>query len=1313
MSVLVAAPPSPYKGLAPFEDSDLDALLFFGRERESEVIAANLMASRITVLYGPSGVGKSSVLRAGVAHRLRREQEVEVAVFSTWTGDPVSSLIEAVGGAGDSLADALGEAVSSAGGDLYLILDQFEECFLYQPRGGRFAEELAEVTRRPGLRVNVLIGIREDALARLDALKAAIPNLLSNRLRLDRLDRAAGEAAILGPVRRYNTLVPGGSAVQVEPDLVDDVLDEVTVGRVELSVAGRGVAAEGADEDRIEAPYLQLVLARLWEVEAERGSQVLRRSTLRELGGAERIVQDHLERAMAALSPREKGAAAAMYNYLVTPSGTKIAHGVHDLAGYAAVDEREASAVLQRLSAERIVRASSDNGPSTTRYEIYHDVLADAVLGWRTRFEADRRIEEERLAHQRRHRRLLIFGISALIGLAVMAAIAVYAFAQRSNANHQTAVAQAERAKAEEQRNIAVEQSQQAQQKTKEAETAKAKEQQAREEAQANAKLANAAKLEAVSQKASAEGNQQKALAFAAAAKAERGRAQQQAALAKTERNRAVRAKELANHQRRIGLAGELLASAQAGIDRDFEASVRKSLAAITAFRRAGVAPPRAAEDVLREGLLGLRLRAVVRGGGPVRVTRFSPDGTILLVAGAGGARLFDVAHGYTMRRLRPVTRLADAAFGDNGRLVAAGGTGSDHTVHVWDVDTGTPLLTLRMDDVVLSVAFSPNGRLIAAGGADGTARVWAVAGGLPLAVFKHPPGVSRGDDVQLVSFSPDSTRLLTVGGDRFARVFDVTHPERSPILLNHRDPVNTARFSHDGELIATAGANNVVRIWAARTGEEKFTLEGIGRVNDLAFSPDDTMLATAGGNDTIGRVWNLKRQTSIAIITAHKSGVTSVEFSPDGLSVVTTGRDGRAYIARTDGGVLQAQLLSHQGVVNGSAYSPNGDLVVTSGADGFARVWDARVDPGGPLPPAFPRELGSHDLPFDATRGPSVAFSPDGQRVLSAGADGTARLWGPSDRVLILRHAGPVNTGSFSPDGHTVITASDDGSADIWMVSDGRRLLQLNQGAPVNTASLSPNGRLALTAGSNGVAIVWDARSGKPLRRLRHGTEAVTDAAFSGDSGLVVTAGADGIAAVWRVADGARLLTLRGHRSAIVAVAFAPDGKHVATASTDTTARIWDVRSGRSTELRGHTAALTALAFNGKGSLLATGAADSDARVWNVHSGHEVAVLRIHAGPVNDVAFSADGRWLATAGPQAAGIWETPQAGAWPTLPIYLVRAAPPRLDNLAFSKQGWRLVTGWRGGAVRVYDCRMCGRIGQLTSIARTRLRQIVRRP
>src|SRR3954451_24746407 len=118
MSIALAAPASPYKGLAAFEDSDADALLFFGRERESEVIAANLIASRLTVLYGASGVGKSSVLRAGVAYRLRQEHEAEVIVFATWTGDPVAALVEAASGTGRDLAEVLADASDRAGGDL-------------------------------------------------------------------------------------------------------------------------------------------------------------------------------------------------------------------------------------------------------------------------------------------------------------------------------------------------------------------------------------------------------------------------------------------------------------------------------------------------------------------------------------------------------------------------------------------------------------------------------------------------------------------------------------------------------------------------------------------------------------------------------------------------------------------------------------------------------------------------------------------------------------------------------------------------------------------------------------------------------------------------------------------------------------------------------------------------------------------------------------------------------------------------------------------------------------------------------------------
>ena len=175
----IAAPPTPFKGLAAFEDTDLDALFFCGRQREREVVVANLLASRLTVLYGQSGVGKTSLLSAAVAHSLRSTHDAAVVVFSSWAGDPRAGLGVAIDEAvGIESSGTLSERLRAAG-EVYVILDQFEEYFLYHEHDG-FAEELADAIAEPGLRANFLLGLREDALAKLDAFKGRIPNLFAN-----------------------------------------------------------------------------------------------------------------------------------------------------------------------------------------------------------------------------------------------------------------------------------------------------------------------------------------------------------------------------------------------------------------------------------------------------------------------------------------------------------------------------------------------------------------------------------------------------------------------------------------------------------------------------------------------------------------------------------------------------------------------------------------------------------------------------------------------------------------------------------------------------------------------------------------------------------------------------------------------------------------------------------------------------------------------------------------------------------------------------------------------------------------------------
>ena len=391
---------SPYKGLDHYEEQD--APFFFGREVERDLVVANILAAQLTLLYGPSGVGKSSLLYAGAVPRLRATPDLAVVTFRTWGPDPAAGLSAAIreaagpesGERGSSLADAIASLADTIaacterlGRDLVIILDQFEEYFVYHPQedgDGTFAVEFPRALSRRELPVSFLVSIREDALARLDRFKGRIPGLFGNYLRVDRLSRQAGHEAIVRPLEEYDHRLANGEHVAIEPQLVEAVLDQVRVGNVQLGQTGAGVIdADGARESRIEAPYLQLVLTRLWAEESAVGSHVLRLETLDRLGGAERIVPAHLEAAMAGLSPGERDLAARIFRFLVTPSGTKIAHQARDLAEYTEVAADKVEPLLDRLggSQARILRGVGDG-----RYEIYHDVLAAAILDWRARY---------------------------------------------------------------------------------------------------------------------------------------------------------------------------------------------------------------------------------------------------------------------------------------------------------------------------------------------------------------------------------------------------------------------------------------------------------------------------------------------------------------------------------------------------------------------------------------------------------------------------------------------------------------------------------------------------------------------------------------------------------------------------------------------------------------------------------------------------------------------------------------------------------------------------------------------------------------
>lgn len=393
---------SPYPGLTPFSTEQHN--YFFGREAESRILLSNMFASRLTVVHGPSGVGKSSLLNAGLMPAVNAQDDVLAVVFRQWAGKPTKQLQRAVRKGAGSLGESIDEGADllatcrasceATGRYLMLVLDQFEEFFLYPSKGTPFDQALGEVLADNSMPFRVLISMREDSLARLDRLEDHVKNPFDNIFRLEHLTRAGGMEAIVRPLEQYEK--DTGIAIRIEEGLATQVLDGVRAGRILLSPGGGGVP-EAHTDDRIEVAYLQLVMERMWTYEIAHESSILRASTLTDLGGVRLAVRSRFTELMDSLSLAEQDLAARLFYFLVTPSKTKIAWSVRDLAHYAKVPEVDAQALLGKLAEPgyRVLRTVETLGEAGIDivYEIYHDILARAVVEWKDK--QDGRSEEQ------------------------------------------------------------------------------------------------------------------------------------------------------------------------------------------------------------------------------------------------------------------------------------------------------------------------------------------------------------------------------------------------------------------------------------------------------------------------------------------------------------------------------------------------------------------------------------------------------------------------------------------------------------------------------------------------------------------------------------------------------------------------------------------------------------------------------------------------------------------------------------------------------------------------------------------------------
>ena len=1092
---------SPYQGLRNYDEEDSE--FFFGRDQERDVIIANLKASRLTILYGPSGVGKSSLLRAGVEAALSKAATISYArvgtpefvpvVFSSWQEDPlgglaaaITSAVERVTGAPlkpePSLAETIAAGASAADATLLVILDQFEELSLYQRRhngAGSFDAELPRLVADRRLAVNFVISLREDALADLDRFRGTIPGLLNNRLRVRPLSLAAAREAIVRPIERYNELAAPSPAVTIEDDLVSAVLDQVRAGRVTFQAEGHGAvrAANGADgesDSQIETPYLQLVMEKVWEREMAEESHVLRRSTLAEMGEATEIVRTHLDDALGALEPEQREAAVDVFDHLVTPSGTKIALRLSDLVAYSHRPPDQVEALIETLSSgpQRILRPvpPPPGVEAKPGVEIFHDVLAPAILGWRTRQSAERLEREKREADERarrERRRARLFG-ALLAGAVVLLVIAigavVFAEVNRAQADRARKTAQSGQLAA------------QASSDFRQGRLGRAVLLSIEAYRTAPSALARASLIEGL------ERTQGKSAYFSgqsgpinAVAVSPNGRT-----IASGSTDKTIALWDIATGQRLHTLRGH------------------GDAVNAVAFNRAGDMLASASSDhtvALWDVATGRRLRTLGGQTGEVYTVAFNPDGTVVAAGGANGTiGLWDPSTGRPIGSLGGGAAINSVAFSPDGTTLAS--AQDNGAVILWDARTGRPLhRLLGHTDAATAVSFSPEGTEVASASADDTIRLWRVATGGPL-------GVLRGHTapINAVAFSPNGQQLVSGGADHAVALWDVA--SRQLVHFISKDTgsiVEAVAFGPGGRTVLTGADDGSVVVWdsAPATGER--TLVNHSPIYAVAFSPRGGELAAAGDDGTVA-LWNARTGRLVRALTGHRRAVNAVAFSRDGSSLASASDDGSVIIWNLSTG-RRTDLPGGAGRLYGIAFNSTGTELAAASAGGSVLVWD--VASGRRR--AFSR---------DGSAVYTVAFSPDGRTIASGGEDGTVTIWDTaSGRRLhtLSGHTSAVESVAFSPNGATLASGSDDDTVILWDPVTGRALGDPLRGHidGVLGVAFSPNGRELASAARDNTAIVWnlDTRLGQPVGGH---TDNVTSVAFNPRDGSLATGGID-----------------------------------------------------------------------------------------------------------------------------------------------------------------------------------------------------------
>lgn len=1203
---------NPYKGLRAFQQAD--AADFFGRtamiRRALDRLQEPVVENNFLAVIGPSGSGKSSLVKAGVLPALRSGrvpgsenwfyaemvpgeapmEELASALLSV-SSSPMPAVVDTLREHVDGLAMGVYEALPSRDNKLLLMIDQFEELFTQVEQESdrqQFLDLILTAVNAENSPVIIIATLRADFYDR-PLLYQGFGELIRARteLVLPLNDEELAET-IEGPARRVGAVL--------EDDLIETIIDDVR-------------------EQPGALPLLQYALTELFE---RREGALLTNAAYQDIGGTLGALAKRAEEVYRRFNESGQNMARQMFLRLVT-----LGEGQEDTrrrilqSELLTLGDREVvEDVIDRFGRYRLLTFDRDDVTRGATIEVAHEALIrrwERLREWLTESRQDVRMERELLhaatdweaskrdpSYLMQGNRLLTFEEWVENSTLRLNELEIE-FMSVSLAARDERDAM-ERARQEREREL--------------------ERQKARNMRIAAGIFAAAAVIAVILS----------LFAFDQRNQAEEQRviADEQRMVAETERERAdeqrliaVDAMHVAEVNERKNLSLSLAANARTALSgNDPALALPVAIAARHVFD-----PPEA--EVLR--ILG---RSAFSPGPRFRFTDspasilgvdISADGAISAYAGAEGMiYLVDTSSGAALSSIDAGSPVSALAFSPDGAQIAA--ALADASVGVWTVDGAEAIHRLSgHESVVSDVEYSADGATLASSSADTTVCLWDAATGEALHTLE-----AHIDYVIKLSFSPDGARLASAS---------------SAIGIATSDRTNE---------------NNTVQIWDVASGENILTIppEGPGYYRDVEFSPDGQTVAASTWSSALGgnvRIFDAQSGEQVQRIYAHRENIPNIEFAPDGHTLATAATDASIKIWNIDLAAPIASFVDFGLAIQDIEYTPAGDyMMVALGAE--HHFPDGSDSPTGSAAILWDLQNRAQSLVYTGHTDWSWAtdISPDGRLVASGSGplrfpasiddlDATVRVWDAEtgEQLHILAgHQNTVDSVKFLPDSQQLLSSSWDGAIRRWDLNEGVEIQQyVVPEERVYMVELMPNGAQFLSGSTDAIIRLWDLETGEVLREYSGHTDSVNGVHISADGARMVSAsgdfgGDDYTVRLWDVESGELLMTYEGHEHIVNYAKLSPNAEFIISTSWDDTVRMWDTETGEEIQqFVGHAGNTFGIAITADSGTLLTTSSDTTVRMWDIATGEELNRFENHSDWIQEVVFSPDESFAVSAG--------------------------------------------------------------------------------